>query len=148
MRPKTLAGASGIRRIALHGRMLRVEPAGCRIDHVAAFRDRERDDADCRIGERADQRGAFGRRHEVDHRPGHRARLEALLLLDDGGEIVLAGEGLPHGFVERHDAGADDGPVVVAAQVEQIVEIDAEMGAMKIADAEMHDARRQIGRVR
>ena len=38
-------------------------------------------------------------------------------------------------------------PVVVAAGVEQIVEIDRLMGAVEIADAEMHDARPQVGTV-
>ena len=33
----------------------------------------------------------------------------------------------------------------IAAGVEQIVEIDGLMGAVEIADAEMHDARREVG---
>ena len=41
-------------------------------------------------------------------------------------------------------AGADHRPVVVAAGVEQVVEIDRLMRAMEIADAEMHDAGLQV----
>ena len=37
-------------------------------------------------------------------------------------------------------ARSDDRPVVIAAGVEEIVEIDRLMRAMKIADAEMNDA--------
>ena len=37
-------------------------------------------------------------------------------------------------------AGADERPVVVAPGIEQVVEIDRLMGAVEIADAEMHDA--------
>ena len=42
-------------------------------------------------------------------------------------------------------AGADDRPVVVAAGIEQLVEIDGLMGAVEIADAEMQDAGRELG---
>ena len=119
-------------RVALHGRMLRVELAGCRIDDVAAFGDGQRDDADGGIRHARDQRGRVGGRHEADHRPGDPRAARGLLLFDDGGEIVLAGERLPHGFVTRHHAGADNGPVEAFAHVEEIVEIDARCARWKL----------------
>ena len=42
-------------------------------------------------------------------------------------------------------AGADQRPVMIAAGVEEVVEIDGLMGAVEIADAEMQDAGAQIG---
>ena len=67
------------------------------------------------------------------------------VLFDHRGQPVLFPQFLPHGFVRRQDPGADDRPVMVAAGVEKIVEIDGLMGAMEIADTEMDDAGRQIG---
>ena len=65
-------------------------------------------------------------------------------LLDDGREQVLAGERVAHLDVVGRDAGADDGEVAVAAGVHQPVEIDLEMGAVEVADAEVEDAGREV----
>ncbi len=67
------------------------------------------------------------------------------LLLDHGGQPILRLQLLAHGFVGLAHAGADERPVVVEADVEQVVEIDGLVGAMEIADAEMHDAGGEIG---
>ena len=53
-----------------------------------------------------------------------------------------AAELLAHGHVGLAHAGADDRPVAVAPGVEEVVEIDRLMGAMKIADADMDECPR------
>ena len=55
------------------------------------------------------------------------------------------GERVAHLHVVGGDAGADDGPVAVAAGVHQPVEVDLQVGAVEVADAEMHDAGREVG---
>ena len=66
-------------------------------------------------------------------------------LLDDRRQIVLSREDSAHPFVGRHDAGSNQRPVVIGAAVEQGVEVDRLVGAMKIPDAEMENARRELG---
>ena len=120
--------------------MARIEDAGCRVDEVAALRDRQRHDADRRIGELFDQRGPVAGRQVVDHRRRHPPGRAVGLLLDHGRQPVLRGELLAGDGIRRHHAGADDRPVVVTSHAEQVVEIDGLMRAVKIADSEMQDA--------
>ena len=54
---------------------------------------------------------------------------------------------LAHLFVRRAHARADQRKVMAFAEIEQVIEIDGLMRAVKIADAEMHDARLQAGAV-
>ena len=69
-----------------------------------------------------------------------RARAAVGFLLDHGGQPVLRHQLLAHGLVGLADAGADQGPVMIGAGGEEVVEIDGLMGAVEVADAEMDDA--------
>ncbi len=71
--------------------------------------------------------------------PVTRAELLIGLLLDHGGQPVLSLQLLAHGLVGWPHARADQRPVVIEPEVEQVIEIDGLMRAMEIADAEMHD---------
>jgi hypothetical protein len=123
--------------------MLRIKLSRGGIDHVAAFRHGERDDADGRVFQRGQQAGTVGWRDEIDHRPGDTGLTDIGFLLDDGGEIILRGEFLAHHLVGRQHACTDNRPVMIEAHVEEIIEIDGEMGAVEIANAEMDNARRE-----
>ena len=120
-----------------------IEALRGRVDIVAAFGDGQRDDANARVGQRFADRGEVSHRQEVDHRAGDAGARFVCLLLHHRGQVVLPQELFSHvGIVGAH-AGADQRPVMVEPQVEQAVEIDRLVGAMKIADAEMHDTWRQ-----
>ena len=76
----------------------------------------------------------------IDHRRGDAGGREIGFLLHDGGQPVLRRQIRAHAVIGLPHTGADQSPVMVEAEIEQIVEIDRLMGAMEIADAEMHDA--------
>ena len=63
------------------------------------------------------------------------------LLLDDRRQPVLRLKLCAHVDVRLAHARADERPVAIGAGVEEIVEIDRLMGAMKVADADMNDPR-------
>ncbi len=67
------------------------------------------------------------------------------LLLDDGRQPVLRLELFPHVDVGLAHAGADDRPIAIDPGIEQVVEIDRLMGAVKVADADMEDAGLEVG---
>ena len=91
-------------------------------------------------------RGGVARLEEIDHRAGD-ARVACA---SASCSTTVVSQSCAFSFSRawllgsRHP-GADQRPVVVAAGVEQVVEIDRLMRAMKIADAEMHDAGRELG---
>src|SRR5262249_26982293 len=118
--------------------------AGRGVDEVAAFRDGQRDDADLLAGERADDCRGIPDRQVVDHRADDMGLAARLLLLDDRGQPILPREIAAHRDLFRPEAGADDREVAALPLVEKRVEIGRLVGAMKIADAEMDDPRREI----
>ncbi len=120
--------------------MGRVEPLRGRRNIVSAFGDRQRHDADFRTRQHLQRRRDVEGFDEIDHRPGDANRRRVGFLFDDGRQPILLGELLAHDDVVVFHAGADERPIVVAPGAEQVVEIDRLMGAMKVADAEMHDA--------
>jgi len=61
----------------------------------------------------------------------------ARFLLDDGRQPILLAELFPHEDVGCADARADQRPIVLAAIIEEIIEVDRLMRAMKVAYAEM-----------
>src|SRR5690606_21057576 len=82
---------------------------------------------------------------EARHRRGDARGHAGLVLLDHGGEEILRGHALAGGRVEGEHPGPDDGEIARAAGIEQIVEIDGLLRAVETADAEMHDAGRDVG---
>ena len=122
-----------------------VEPLRGRRNVVSAFGDRQRHDADVRTAERVQSRRDVERFDEIDHRPGDADRRRMGFLLDDGRQPVLLGELVAHDGVVVPHAGADERPIMVASGAEQVVEIDRLVRAVKVADAEMHDARAELG---
>ena len=95
-----------------------IEPAGQRVDEVAAFGDGQRDDANFRPNEHVQNR-LRRRLGEFDHRAGHGRGVAGGIELDDGRQPVLRSQARAHGGVEGFDAGPDDRPVMVAAEIEQ-----------------------------
>ena len=129
----------GVLRVGDDRRMGRIELA-VRINEIAALGHRQGDDPDRRIGELFDDRRRVAHRQHVDHRAGHPGAGAGIVLLDDGGQVILPRQPVAHGLVGGHDAGAEDREIVPLPHLEQGVEIDRLMGPMEIADAEMHDA--------
>jgi hypothetical protein len=80
---------------------------------------------------------------KVDHRAGDAGDHVGCILLDHGRQEVLRGEACRR----RPLGGSTPAPTIAQSwsrpEIEQVVEIDRLMRAMKIADAEMHDARRK-----
>ena len=140
MRPNTVFGRGDVCGVGDDVGMRRIEHARCRIDEIAALGDGQRDDADRRIGKLRDDGAGIARHQEVDHDAGHARLHVAAVLLDHGGQPVLLLELLAADLLAVEHAGADQRPVMVAAGVEEVVEIDRLMRAMEIADAEMQDA--------
>ena len=140
----------GFRRIEM-SRVMRnvgmgwIECLAGRVDIVAALGNGQRDDADGRIRQPGNNGRAVAGRQIVDHGAGNVGSAMVGLLLDHGGEPVLPHQLLPHRLIGRAYAGAHQRPVVPLTQIEQRVEIDGLMGAMKIADAEMHNAGGETG---
>ena len=138
-------GRVGARRVGDDRRVVGVEGAGGGVDEVAALGDGQRDDAGGGVDEAGHDRRVVHRRQELGHHAGDARRGGFGRLLDDGGQPVLAGEGVAHLHVVGGDAGADDRPVAVAAGVHQPVEVDLEVGAVEVADAEVDDAGGEVG---
>ncbi len=123
-------------------RMRGIEPARRGVDEIAPFRDRQRDDADRRIGKPRDQAGPVLRREIVDHHTRDARRRAAGILLNDGREPILPRKALAHGGVMRCDPSPNDREITAEALVEQVIQIHRHMGAVEIADTDMEDARR------
>ncbi len=121
-----------------------VESAGVGVHEVAALGDRQRNDADGGVGHLCED-GVGIDFAEVDHRAGDARRQTLGVQLHDSREPVLRRQRSAAGGVERLDARADDGPVVPGSGREQAVEIDGHMRAVKVADADVQDAGRQVG---
>ena len=141
IRPKAVFGASDILRVGDDVGMGGIEILRRRRDVIAALGDRQRDDADLGPGERVEHRGDIAGLDEIDHRAGD-ARTS---VVSASCSTTVVSQSCSPSFsrivhVGVAHAGADDRPIVVAAGVEQIVEIDRLMRAMKIADADMNDA--------
>ncbi len=136
----------GIGSIGCNRGMSRIEVA-IRIDEIAAFRDRHRDDSDFRIGERFDYRRGLADRQDINHRRRDTCGRPVVVLLHDGRQEILGGEFLTHRLVGRQDARTDDPPVMVESFVEQVVQVDGLVRAVKIADAEMQYARDEALRI-
>ena len=116
-----------------------------RRDVISAFGDGERDNADLGRGERIKKRRDVIGPNEIDHRAGDAGLGRICFLLDDGCQPVLFFELLANVDIGVTNTGADNRPVMIAAGVEQIVEIDRLMRPVKIADANMNDAGAKIG---
>ena len=78
--------------------------------------------------------------HEIHHRTGHAGPARIRPLLDHRREPILRHQRIAHGTVGSADAGADDRPVMVAARIEEPIQIDRLMAAMEVADTDMQDA--------
>ena len=140
----------GLRRIDVSRvendvRMRGIESLGGGGDVIAALRDRQRNDADLRPGESVQSCRGIAWGDEVDHRTDHASLGRVRFLLDDRRQPILLAELLPDQRIGGADACADHRPIVAGTTVEEIVEIDGLMRAMKIADAKMKDARAEIG---
>lgn len=129
-----------IARILDDRRMRRVEDAGCRIDEIAAFGDRQGDDADERARELRHDRGRVAGLEVGDHGAGDMRARAVVVLLDHRRQEILRFELVAHDLVRWQDTRADDRPIAIASQVEKVIEIDRLMRAVEIADAEVHDA--------
>ena len=122
-------------------RMLGIEGSGRGIDAVAALGHGQRHDAQRCIVERIDNGGGIlADRDEAGHGARHPGGIRTGLQLHHGGEPVLRLKSAAHGLIARAHAGPEQRPVEMPAPVEQVVEIDRLMGAVKIADADMQDA--------
>ena len=97
--------------------MRRVEAAGLGVDIVAAFGDRQRNDADFGLRHRVDQADGIDP-GEIDHRSADGCREAGGIQFDDRGQPVLRLQLAAHRIVIGFHARADDGPVVVAAGFE------------------------------
>ena len=117
-----------------------IEMLGRWRDVVAALGDGQRDDASARLGERVHERRDIVRPDKIDHRTGDADMRRLRLLLDDCRQPVLFLKLLTDRDVRIAHPRPDDRPVVIAPGVEQIVEIDRLMRAVKVADANMNDA--------
>jgi len=100
-----------------------------------------------RIGEACNGGRRVADLEMIDHRRGDTGVRGRGLLLDDGGQPVLRHELLAHRLVGGANADADQRPVVVAAKIEEVVEIDRLMRAVEVADADVHDAGRERARI-
>ncbi len=121
-------------------RMRRVEFSGRGIDEIAALGDGQRDDADRRIRQSFDDRLRVAGHQEVGHATGDPGAHMAGILLDHRGQPILFLQLPAACLLAVEHARADDRPIMSEASIEQIVEINGLVRAVKIADAEMHDA--------
>jgi hypothetical protein len=110
------------------------------VDEITALGDGQRDDADRRVCQPADDGGAVAGDQEIDHRAGHPRLHVAVVLLDHRGQKILAREFFAPRPLALENPRPDQRPIAVDAGVEQIVEIDRLVRAMEIADAEMQDS--------
>ena len=131
------------------GGMAVVETVAAVFGEIAALGDGQRDDSDIGVGERVNQRARAGLHFDKAH---HRAADPGVTSIrfdfGDAAEPILRPQALAHARIFRPEPGADDCPVMPEPHAEQVVEIDRLMRAVKIAHADMHDARGQrISRV-
>jgi hypothetical protein len=92
---------------------------------------------------RRDDRGRVAGAQEVDHGAGDAGAGPVGFLLDHGGQPILRQELFSHGHrrrARRRRPAPSRGRAPVA---NRSVEVDRLVGAMEIADAEMHDPRRE-----
>ena len=145
--PNTVFGASGLAASATMSGWLGSKCAGGGVDEVAALGDRQRDDADGRIGElRDDRRGVAGGRKSIIDAGDACADAPASCSTTVVSQSCAARRSRIRRLRARTPA-----PTIAQSRsrpgVEQIVEIDRLVGAVEVADAEMHDAGRR-GRCR
>ena len=126
------------------------DPTGCRrssdelaglvVHRIAALRDGHRHDLGVGVGDGLDQIGrVLGRHHEVDDRPDDRHVGVIRAARDQGVEVVLAGQRVGHPGIPREEARTDDRPLRVAGRAD-LVDVGGEVGTVKSADADVHDA--------
>ncbi len=129
-------------------RMSRIKGLAGRIDIITTFSDRHGNNASrgrCEIDHQS-LSPFFGRYgYIIDHGSGNPCLRIIGFLFDNCGKPVLRLERVPHGIITATHTSADQRPIVPLTHSEQIVQIDSLVSAMKIADAEMHDARFQTG---
>jgi hypothetical protein len=121
-----------------------VEQFGRAVQGIAMLRHRRADDADVVAVDRIEQRGrTLAREDHPRDRADDRDLLVAAAALDQGVEPILCGQDIAHPAIGRHQSGADNAPVPrIRQQIHQRVGVACHMGAMKAAEAEMHDPRR------
>ncbi len=106
---------------------------------IATLGCRHRHDADFGIGKGSNDGLRISYRQDVHHRRGHPRRRLVVGPAPQTGQKILCRQLVAHGLIGGQDTGPDDRPVVIRAGVEQIIQIDRLMGAVKIADTEMDD---------
>src|SRR5690606_4970648 len=80
---------------------------------------------------------------EVDHRADAPRAPSRGVQLDHRRKAILRLERTSHRCIVRPHACAKDCPIVTLSERKQIVEINRHMGAVKVANAYMHDPRSQ-----
>ena len=150
MAPKAVRGVVGIGGIVADVGMRRVEAAGGRVEVVAAFGHRQRDDADRRIGHRARSAGrcpsSTGTKPIIAPVPRPTCRTGRARSAWSGSPAPAAARASPASA--GRTPGAEDRPVLRQPLLHQPVQIPRLVRAVEIAEADMDDAGRQRARGR
>ena len=129
-----------VRSVVNNLRMIGIERACGRIDAVPALRDSQRHDPQVRVVEQIDDRAAiFTDRHKVHHGAADPGGIRFRFEFHDGCQPVLRSESVANSLVVGSHAGADQRPLVVFAGIEEIVEVNRLMRAVKISDADVEN---------
>ena len=135
-------GSGGVLQVVSHVGLGQHELASGVVEVVAALGDGHGDDLDVLVGHLVDQAlGVLDCPDQVNARAdlvclvhavtaAHRQAVEAVLLL----HATVAG------LVEREQQGAADAPVLVARLLQELVRVEAHVGTVEVALADMKDA--------
>ena len=124
--------------------VVRIKPAAGRVDVIPPFGHGQGNNTDRRIGHGTDQRAIpVLDRQIVDHRPGDLGSGAGGVKFDQGGQAILRQQPFAHLCIIAAHTRPDDRPIHRQTRLHQPMQIPRLMGAVKIAQPDVYDARCQ-----
>src|SRR4029077_10021930 len=126
--------------IILNVRVLSIQLAGCRIDVVSTFRNRQRNDASCRRCHLLDHFLRIIRSEQkIDNRTYDACRVTLQASLNEGVKTILREHDIAYAGIMLEQSHSAKTPLRILTLVEQIIRIECLMSAMKTAHSHVLD---------
>ena len=145
---KCRLGLLRVCRVVLDVGVIGIKPLSGGIQIVTPLGDRQTDNPNVGLGHGLDQGGVVRlNRQEINHRPHHLGRLHSRVQHHQGRHAALSQQPLAHGSVAGAHPCSQNGPIMGLTHLHQLMQIPRLVCSMKIAHADVHNARGQRGTV-